>query len=48
MWSRGYFCSPVGSVTEDQIKAYIENQDDELDTIKVWDTKDSDNFESDD
>ena len=48
LWSRGYFCSTVGSVTEEQIKAYIENQDDEPDTVKVWDAKDSDAFESDD
>ena len=48
LWSRGYFCSTVGFVTEEQIKAYIENQDNELDTVKVWDAKDSDAFESDD
>jgi len=26
LWSRGYFCATVGSVTEDMIKQYIENQ----------------------
>lgn len=27
MWGRGYFCATVGSVTEETIKNYIENQD---------------------
>ena len=36
-WARGYFCSTVGSVTEQQIKNYIENQSDEAGTFKVWD-----------
>lgn len=26
MWSRGYFCATVGSVTEEMIKEYIEKQ----------------------
>ena len=26
LWSRGYFCATVGSVTEEMIKHYIENQ----------------------
>lgn len=26
LWSMGYFCATVGSVTEEMIKAYIENQ----------------------
>ena len=26
LWSRGYFCATVGSVTEEMIKEYIENQ----------------------
>ena len=26
MWSRGYFCATVGSVTEETIRSYIENQ----------------------
>ena len=37
LWSRGYFGATVGSVTEDQIKKYIENQSDEAGTFKVWD-----------
>ena len=36
-WSRGYFCATVGAVTEEQVKAYIENQDEETNNIKVWD-----------
>lgn len=27
LWSRGYFCGTVGSVTEETIKRYIENQE---------------------
>ena len=27
LWSRGYFCATIGSVTEDMIKQYIENQE---------------------
>lgn len=26
LWARGYFCATVGSVTEEIIKNYIENQ----------------------
>ena len=26
LWGRGYFCGTVGAVTEDMIKAYVENQ----------------------
>ena len=26
LWARGYFCATVGSVTEEMIKQYIENQ----------------------
>lgn len=37
IWSRGYFCATVGNVTEEQVKAYIENQDDQPEDIKVWD-----------
>jgi putative transposase len=40
IWSRGYFCSTVGAVTEDQIKQYIENQSDESGKIIVWDESD--------
>ena len=28
LWGIGYFCRTVGTVTEEMIKAYIENQDD--------------------
>ena len=31
LWARGYFCATVGSVTEETIKAYIENQSNEDD-----------------
>ena len=31
LWSRGYFCRTVGTVTEETIKEYIENQEDEYD-----------------
>ena len=34
LWGRGYFCTTVGPVTEEMIKAYIESQHDE-DNIKV-------------
>ena len=27
LWGRGYFCATVGSVTEETIKKYIENQE---------------------
>jgi putative transposase len=27
LWGRGYFCSTVGSVTEETIRKYIENQE---------------------
>ena len=27
LWARGYFCATVGSVTEETIKRYIENQE---------------------
>ena len=31
LWSSGYFCRSVGTVTRDIIKDYIENQDDDYD-----------------
>lgn len=31
LWSTGYFCRSVGSVTKEIIKNYIENQVDEYD-----------------
>jgi len=37
LWSRGYFCATVGAVTEEQIKAYIERQDEEDSALEVWD-----------
>jgi putative transposase len=27
LWARGYFCATVGSVTEETVRKYIENQD---------------------
>ena len=43
MWDRGYFRATVGSVTEETIRAYIENQDieEDKDNFKV-----SDEFQS--
>ena len=35
LWGRGYFCTTVGPVTEEMIKAYIESQHDDDDSIKV-------------
>jgi putative transposase len=37
LWARGYFCSTVGAVTEEQIKQYIANQTEEPRTFKIWD-----------
>ena len=31
LWARGYFCCSSGNVTDEVIKAYIENQDHETD-----------------
>ena len=28
MWARGYFCATVGEITEEMIKAYVENHKD--------------------
>ncbi len=39
LWSRGYFCATVGAVTEEQVKEYIENQEEEDEKFKVWDEK---------
>jgi len=30
MWARGYFCCTVGDVTEETVRAYIENQEVEI------------------
>ncbi|WP_100487318.1 IS200/IS605 family transposase [Sporolactobacillus pectinivorans] len=37
LWAPGYYCGTVGSVTEDMIKEYIENQDNGQDdeTFKI-------------
>ena len=43
LWARGYFSASVGSVTEDQIKQYIENQTDEPDSFKIWDEEELEN-----
>jgi putative transposase len=37
LWSRGYFSVTVGTVTEDQIKQYIEDQSDSPDSFQIWD-----------
>lgn len=37
IWGRGYFCSTVGAVTDELVKRYIENQEDEDNAFKVWD-----------
>jgi hypothetical protein len=39
LWGRGYFCSTVGAVTEDIIKKYIENQNNEDSAFKILDEK---------
>lgn len=33
MWATGYFCRTVGTVTNEIIKKYIEEQDDDIDDI---------------
>ena len=35
--SRGYFCSTTGAVTEEMIKAYIEDQGEDDRVFQVWD-----------
>ena len=38
LWGRGYFCVTVGAVTEEQVKQYIEQQDEEdTGAVQVWD-----------
>jgi REP-associated tyrosine transposase len=39
LWARGYFCSTVGAVTEELIKRYIEDQEEENGNFKIWDEK---------
>ena len=36
LWARGYFCSTVGVVTEEMIKKYIAEQEND-ETFKIWD-----------
>jgi hypothetical protein len=36
LWGRGYFCSTIGAVTEDIIKKYIEDQNDDDSAFKIW------------
>ena len=33
MWARGYFCRSVGTITDEMIKEYIENQKDDIEEI---------------
>jgi putative transposase len=38
LWGRGYFCATVGAVTEEPVKQYIEQQDEEgAHAFQVWD-----------
>ena len=37
LWARGYFCTTVGAVTEELIKQYIENQEEEDKHFQIWD-----------
>jgi putative transposase len=37
LWGRGYFCVTVRAVTEEQVKRYIEEQEDESGAFPVWD-----------
>ena len=39
LWGRGYFCATVGTLSEEMIKKYVENQDDDINCVKVWDEK---------
>ena len=39
LWGRGYFCATVGAISEEQVKAYIENQTEEDKEFKIWDEK---------
>lgn len=45
LWSRGYFSASVGTMTEDQIKKYIENQSDDADLFKIWDEPEQEDFD---
>ena len=35
LWASGYFCRTVGTVTEEMIKEYIENQTDDDENFKI-------------
>ena len=35
LWARGYFCCSIGNVTDEVIKAYIEQQDRDADDFRV-------------
>jgi putative transposase len=37
LWGRGYFGATVGAVTEEQVKRYIEEQDEGAGAFHVWD-----------
>ena len=37
LWGRGYFCATVGAVAEEQIKRYIEQQEEDTGEFQVWD-----------
>jgi len=38
LWSIGYFCRSIGTVTEEMVKEYIEDQkDDSAETFKISD-----------
>jgi putative transposase len=45
LWGRGYFCATVGAVTEEQVKRYIESQNDALGDIQLWDESKGDEGE---
>jgi putative transposase len=36
IWARGYFCATVGTVTEETIRNYIENQENRKDINEVF------------
>ena len=37
LWGRGYFCATVGAVTAEQIKRYLEQQEEDTGEFQVWD-----------
>ncbi len=36
LWARGYFCGTVGAVSEEMIKEYVENQDEENEGKEIF------------